>query len=125
MPTSEAVGAMARGQNTVVVGDPKQLPPTSFFAINRVDEDNFETEDLESILDDCLALSMPETHLLWHYRSKHESLIAFSNMQYYENKLLTFPSPNDLVSNVKLCLVDGFYDRGKTKQNKAEAKGGH
>jgi Protein of unknown function (DUF4011)/REase_MTES_1575/AAA domain/Protein of unknown function (DUF3320) len=122
MPTSEAVGAMARGKNAIVVGDPKQLPPTSFFAANRVDEDNFETEDLESILDDCLALSMPETHLLWHYRSKHESLIAFSNMQYYENKLLTFPSPNDLVSNVKLCLIDGFYDRGKTKHNKAEAR---
>lgn len=122
MPTCEAVGAMARGKNLIVVGDPKQLPPTSFFAANRVEEDNFDTEDLESILDDCLALSMPETHLLWHYRSKHESLIAFSNMQYYENKLLTFPSPNDLVSKVKLCMVDGCYDRGKTKQNKAEAK---
>ncbi|HBP38927.1 MAG TPA: DNA helicase, partial [Clostridiales bacterium] len=59
---------------------------------------------------------------LWHYRSRHESLIAFSNRQYYENKLLTFPSPNDLVSRVRLIPVDGVYDRGRTKQNPAEAR---
>lgn len=122
MPTSEAVGAIARGKNVIVVGDPKQLPPTSFFSGNQFDEDNFENEDLESILDDCLALSMPQEHLKWHYRSKHESLIAFSNMKYYENKLFTFPSPNDLVSMVKLVDVKGFYDRGKTKHNRAEAE---
>ncbi|WP_160676553.1 DUF3320 domain-containing protein [Clostridium sp. C8-1-8] len=122
MPTCEAVGAMARGNNVIVVGDPKQLPPTSFFSTNRLDEDNYEQEDLESILDDCLALSMPQQHLLWHYRSSHESLIAFSNMQYYDNKLFTFPSPNDLVSAVKYIPVKGYYDRGKTKQNRAEAE---
>ena len=121
MPTCEAVGAIARGKNLIVVGDPKQLPPTSFFSADRVDEDNYEKEDLESILDDCLAISMPQQHLLWHYRSRHESLIAFSNMQYYENKLFTFPSPNDLISSVKFIPVDGYYDRGKTKQNRAEA----
>ena len=122
MPTCEAVGAIARGNNVIVVGDPKQLPPTSFFSTNRVDEDNFEQEDLESILDDCLAISMPQQHLLWHYRSSHESLIAFSNMQYYDNKLFTFPSPRDLVSAVKFIPVEGHYDRGKTKQNRAEAE---
>lgn len=122
MPTCEAVGAIARGKNVIVVGDPKQLPPTSFFNANRVDEENFEKEDLESILDDCLALSMPQEHLLWHYRSRHESLIAFSNMQYYDNKLFTFPSPRDLVSAVKFVPVEGYYDRGKTKHNKAEAE---
>jgi len=122
LPTCEAVGAIARGNDVIVVGDPKQLPPTSFFSVNRIDEDNFEKEDLESILDDCLALSMPQEHLLWHYRSRHESLIAFSNMQYYDNKLFTFPSPNDMISQVKYIAVDGFYDRGKTKQNDAEAK---
>ena len=77
-------------------------------------------EDLESVLDDCLALSMPQKHLLWHYRSRHESLIAYSNMQYYENKLYTFPSPNDLVSEVIFVPVDGVYDRSRTKQNPAE-----
>lgn len=82
LPTCEAVGAIARGNNVIVVGDPKQLPPTSFFTANQVDEEHFDQEDLESVLDDCLAISMPEEHLLWHYRSRHESLIAFSNMEY-------------------------------------------
>jgi hypothetical protein len=121
LPTNEAVGAIARGKNLIVAGDPKQLPPTSFFASNRTDEDNFAQEDLESILDDCLALSIPETYLLWHYRSKHESLIAFSNRKYYNNELFTFPSPNTLVSKVSFVPVAGFYDRSKTRQNKAEA----
>ena len=121
LPTSEAVGAIARGKNLIVVGDPKQLPPTSFFESNHVDEDNIEQEDLESILDDCLALSIPETYLLWHYRSKHESLIAFSNREFYDNGLFTFPSPNDLKSEVEFIPVKGFYDRSKTRQNNAEA----
>lgn len=122
LPTSEAVGAIARGDNVVVVGDPKQLPPTSFFSTNRIDEDNFEHEDLESLLDDCLALGMPQEHLLWHYRSRHESLIAFSNAKFYDNKLLTFPSPSDQISEVKWVNVPGIYDKGKTKQNRAEAE---
>lgn len=122
LPTSEAVGTIARGENVVVVGDPKQLPPTSFFSSNRVDEENSEKEDLESLLDDCLAISMPQEYLKWHYRSRHESLIAYSNMKYYDNKLYTFPSPNDLVSEVKLVPVEGFYDKGKTRQNRAEAE---
>ena len=122
MPTCEAVGAIARSKNVIVVGDPKQMPPTSFFSSNNVDEDNMDKEDLESILDDCLALSMPSRHLLWHYRSKHESLIAFSNSKYYENKLLTFPSPDDIATKVTSIPVAGYYDRGKTRQNSFEAK---
>ena len=122
LPTSEAVGTIARGENVVIVGDPKQLPPTSFFTSNRIDEDNSDIEDLESLLDDCLAISMPQMYLKWHYRSRHESLIAYSNMKYYDNKLYTFPSPNDLVSQVKLIRPEGFYDKGKSKQNKAEAE---
>lgn len=122
LPTCEAVGAIARGKQLIVVGDPKQMPPTSFFSTNNIDEDNIEKEDLESILDDCLALSMPSRHLLWHYRSKHESLIAFSNAKYYENKLLTFPSTDDISSKVQLVQVKGFYDRSKTRTNEAEAR---
>ena len=64
---------------------------------------------------------MPSNHLLWHYRSKHESLIAFSNSQYYENKLLTFPPPDDIKSKVTFQPVAGFYDKGKSRQNYAEA----
>ena len=123
MPTCEAIGAITRANNMIIVGDPKQMPPTSFFSsANNVDEENIEKEDLESILDDCLALSMPSKHLLWHYRSKHESLIAFSNSKYYENKLLTFPSPDDIATKVNFIPVEGYYDRGKTRQNSFEAK---
>lgn len=121
MPTCEAVGAIARGKNVIVVGDPKQLPPTTFFEKNAFDEDNVDKEDLESILDDCLALSMPSKYLQWHYRSKHESLIAFSNMKYYDNRLLTFPSPDDLTSKVAFQYIPGVYDKGRTRQNKEEA----
>lgn len=122
MPTSEAVGAIARGSSVIVVGDPKQMPPTSFFSTNAYDESNADKEDMESILDDCLALSMPSRYLLWHYRSRHESLIAFSNVKYYENRLLTFPSPDDLATKVGWQHVaDGTYDRGRTRQNHAEA----
>lgn len=122
MPTSEAVGAIARGENVIVVGDPKQMPPTSFFNTNTVDEEMPEVNDLESILDDCLALSIPSKYLRFHYRSKHESLIAFSNSQYYGSKLCTFPSPDNRVSKVTFEKVDGHYDKGKSRQNKAEAQ---
>ncbi len=122
MSTAEAVGSIARAKAAVVVGDPKQLPPTAFFRSAYVDEENLENEDLESVLDDCLALGMKERHLLWHYRSKHESLIAFSNSMYYDNRLCTFPSPDSLESKVRLIPVDGVYDRGFTKRNKKEAE---
>ncbi len=122
LPTCKAVGALARGRSAVVVGDPKQMPPTTFFTGVTTDEDAPEYEDLESILEDCLALNMPQTHLLWHYRSRHESLIAFSNSQFYENRLYTFPSVNDLESKVTLVPVEGFFDRGRTRRNPAEAK---
>ncbi len=122
LPTSKAVGALARGRDAVIVGDPKQMPPTSFFSVNNSDEDNYEIEDLESILDDCLALNLPETHLLWHYRSRHESLIAFSNHKFYESRLMTFPSVNDRESKVTFVPIKGTFDRGKTRQNRAEAE---
>ena len=127
MPTSDAVGAMARGKSVIVVGDPRQMPPTSFFTsqqqmADEANEDTLAVEDLESILDDCLALTMPSRYLRWHYRSRHESLIAFSNSKFYENLLLTFPSPNDQVSHLQHVPVEGFYDRGRTKHNRAEAK---
>ena len=121
IPTAEAICSIARGKSSIIVGDPKQLPPTVFFNSNYVDEENWESEDMESILDDCLTINMPQRHLTWHYRSKHESLIAFSNAMYYENRLCTFPSPDSLASKVHFQYVeDGTYDRGGTKRNKEE-----
>ncbi len=122
LPTCKAVGVIARAKNAVIVGDPKQMPPTSFFSINTADEDNMEEEDLESILDDALALNMPSAHLLWHYRSRHESLIAFSNAKFYDNSMYTFPSVNDRVSKVSMVHVNGTFERGKNRYNKAEAE---
>ncbi len=121
LPTAEAIGALARAKSAIIVGDPKQLPPTAFFTTTYVDEENLENEDMESILDDALALGVSERSLLWHYRSKHESLIAFSNHTYYDGKLCTFPSPDALTSKVKFVLCDGVYDRGATKRNEGEA----
>ncbi|HET6383165.1 MAG TPA: DUF3320 domain-containing protein [Armatimonadota bacterium] len=124
VPTCDAVGALARGSEAVIVGDPKQLPPTSFFDTGSPDEEleAGSVQDLQSILDDVLAISLPEEHLRWHYRSQHEGLIAFSNRMYYQNGLLTFPSPNELQPVVTFRPVDGVYDRGGTRQNQAEAE---
>jgi hypothetical protein len=122
MPTSEAIGAIARGNALVVVGDPKQMPPTSFFGTNSVDEEEESIDDLESILQDCQALSLPSLQLNWHYRSRHESLIAFSNHEYYDGELITFPSVDDQATKVRFIQVKGSYDKGKTRQNKAEAE---
>jgi hypothetical protein len=98
------------------------MPPTSFFQTSTFDEENAALDDMESILDDCIAMSMPSRYLTWHYRSKHESLIAFSNSQYYDGKLYTFPSVDDRQSKVTYVPVDGVYDMGKTRCNKAEAE---
>lgn len=122
LPTAEAISALARAKQAIIVGDPKQMPPTTFFASNKIDEDNLELEDLESILDDCLALSLPSKYLLRHYRSKHESLISFSNANFYDNKLLTFPSKDDLDRKVTFeFIADGVYEKGKSRTNKLEA----
>lgn len=122
LPTCKAIGVLARETNAVIVGDSNQMPPTSFFAGNTVDEDNLDLEDLDSILDDCLALGMPSAYLHWHYRSRHESLIAFSNREFYENSMLTFPSVNDREKRVRMVRTDDFFDRGKGRVNEGEAQ---
>lgn len=91
----DALGAVARGAQLVVVGDPKQLPPTSFFdrAVDDEEDDPTAIEESESILDATRPM-FPARRLRWHYRSQHESLIAFSNHSYYESDLVLFPSPH-------------------------------
>lgn len=122
IPVWDAIGAMARGRQVVMVGDPKQLPPTSFFdrAESSVEDDDVET-DLESILDECISANLPTRNLRWHYRSRHESLIAFSNQRYYDSKLITFPSPVTTDTAVRLCAVSGVYEKGLSRTNPIEA----
>ena len=131
LSTWDAVGVLARGRQAVIVGDPKQLPPTSFFqktsgsAEEDALEDGEDFQDLESILDECKASGMPEQELQWHYRSRHESLIAFSNDRYYGGKLFTFPSAAAAGKGlgVRRVLVEGgVYDRSKSRTNRKEAE---
>jgi len=121
IPTNEAVGAMSRGKAVVIVGDTKQMPPTTFFTSNKTTEEEFDVDDLESILEDCQALKMPSLLLSWHYRSRHESLISFSNNEYYENKLNTFPAVDDQERRVVYVPVKGTYQKGGSRSNKNEA----
>lgn len=123
----DAIGAIARGKQLVVVGDTRQLPPTSFFDKLNTEIDEEEdnvTADLQSILGMCDGQGAPSRMLKWHYRSRHESLITLSNHEFYENKLVIFPSPGSR-SNLGLrfhYLADAVYDRGKTRTNPLEAQ---
>jgi very-short-patch-repair endonuclease len=132
MPVWDAIGAAARGEQLIVVGDPKQLPPTNFFG-KTIDEAEgaSETEagtldvvaDLESVLDECRASNIEEHTLTWHYRSRHESLIAFSNHNYYDGNLITFPAARSEGVGVTWRPVpDGVYDFGKSRTNRREAE---
>lgn len=121
MTTWDSVGAIARGKNVIIVGDPKQMPPTNFFNAQAAN-DEADEEDLESILDQALAARLPLKRLMGHYRSKHETLIAFSNSKYYENSLVTYPSSDSKESVVTLRRVNGIYAKGKGRNNPIEAK---
>lgn len=127
----DALGAVARVKQLVVVGDERQLPPTAFFkkltGEDERDEDDdltLQARDAESILDLCLAKGAPYRLLSWHYRSKHQSLIAVSNREFYENRLFIVPSPYDAVAGMglKFHKLDTVYDRGGTRTNAGEAK---
>lgn len=128
IPVWDAIGVIARGKQLVVVGDPKQMPPTNFFQkgdAESEDEDDETIADQESILDECLVAGVHSTYLNWHYRSRHESLIAFSNEHYYSNKLYTFPAAaNTPRLGVKFMFVEGGMcekDGKGPKVNKIEA----
>ena len=90
---ADAVGAMGRGRSVVVVGDPKQMPPTPGAGEARGEQ----TPEADSILTRCLDSGLLQRRLSWHYRSRDESLVAFSNRHYYGGRLLTFPSPLTIV----------------------------
>jgi hypothetical protein len=120
----DAVGSIARGKQVVIAGDPRQMPPTNFFQRGSSDGefDGDVEEDLESILDECLAVGIPRHSLNWHYRSRHESLIAFSNHAYYGDKLITFPAAVTRDSAVIWRRVQGAYAKGQGQTNQLEAE---
>ncbi|SDW74070.1 DUF3320 domain-containing protein [Paracoccus sanguinis] len=120
----DAVGAIARGRRCVIVGDPKQMPPTNFFAKAPGDDDGDGSvdTDLDSILDEALAARVPLHRLTGHYRSRHESLIAFSNHAYYDGELVTYPAADTRDTVVSLRKVAGTYGRGRGQTNPEEAK---
>jgi hypothetical protein len=125
IPVWDAIGAIARGRQVVVVGDPEQLPPTSVGqrGADDQDDDGGVVQTQQSILDECLSSNLPSLRLTWHYRSRHESLIAFSNAKYYHGELVTFPSPVTEDSAVRFVHVEGgVYERGGAKVNRKEAE---
>lgn len=126
----DALGAIARCRQVVVVGDEKQLPPTKFFSkmtgsSAEDDEEGTPVADIESILGLFVARGLPQRMLRWHYRSRHQSLIAISNSQFYENKLFIVPSPYTQEAGMGLRfhhVADGVFDSGGTGTNAIEAK---
>lgn len=130
---ADAIGAVMRAKRTIIVGDQKQLPPTTFFEkLVSVDEEEQELEledviagqvgDMESILALCEARRMPGCMLKWHYRSQHESLIEVSNQEFYGNKLVCPPSPAESNTDLGLSFefVNGTYRRGSGRGNNPE-----
>ncbi len=125
---SDAVNALYRGRAMIVAGDQKQLPPTSFFE-QSTDESDDWTEDSLAEFDSVLDLAKGSgafrpLSLRWHYRSRHEHLIAFSNHRFYGGDLVTFPSPDEESHDlgVQLLPVEGIYRRGTSRDNPVEAQ---
>ncbi|HMB08036.1 MAG TPA: DUF4011 domain-containing protein, partial [Isosphaeraceae bacterium] len=125
----DALGALLRGRQAVIVGDSRQLPPTPFFdrltGDDAGDDEDEVSSDVESILGLFVAQGAPERLLRWHYRSRHESLIAVSNHEFYGGRLVVFPSPDAARSSVGLILrhlPETIYDRGNTRTNPGEAE---
>lgn len=119
----DALGTIARGKQLVVVGDPKQLPPTSFFdkTVENTDEDTTAIEQSESILDVSFPM-FNARRLRWHYRSRHESLIAFSNQEFYDSNLVVFPSPSNKSHEFGIKFTHVKTGRFVNQHNIEEAK---
>jgi very-short-patch-repair endonuclease/DNA polymerase III delta prime subunit len=132
LPTPQAIPAILRAEQVTVAGDSNQLPPTSFFEASLIEDDgDYEEElysvSLESLLDDCVAVEpvFQREPLKWHYRSRDERLINFSNYYFYDNRLITFPSPyidNSGRGVILEYIHDGIWDRGKSRTNRKEAR---
>ncbi len=138
---SEAIGAILRGKNSIVVGDRMQLPPSNMFDVDSTNDDDYlevldndqiandkisdTIKNHESILDLCSSVNTHEKKLSWHYRSKFNSLIAVSNKEFYENRLVTFPDISVPKQNEGLefkFISNGNYERSGSRKNTNEAK---
>ncbi|MBB5490834.1 AAA domain-containing protein [Nocardiopsis metallicus] len=125
---ADAINCIYRGRSLIVAGDQKQLPPTGFFDRATTDDewDEEQQETYESLLDMCKASGrMRDIPLRWHYRSRHEDLIAFSNRKFYEGELITFPGAHLRDENTGVGFVrveNGVYDRGGARNNRVEAR---
>ncbi len=134
LPTQEAIPAILRAKQVVVAGDANQLPPSSFFSAGAISDTDGEDEEtaeslrpLESLLNDCVAVYpvFESADLRWHYRSRDERLIAFSNHYFYDNHLITFPASSTATDDrgVRLVYVpEGTWDRGRSRTNRQEAQ---
>lgn len=140
---ADAIGSLGRANSAVVVGDSKQMPPTDIFNTSSAGDDeedsnsNSWTEseqgaedyslaaaDQESILSEAVGSGLEQRWLSWHYRSKHESLISFSNTKYYDGNLQVFPGPPEQREGlgIRMKHVEGQFDSGKTRTNEVEAR---
>ena len=129
---ADAIGSIGRSASCVIVGDSKQMPPTKIGVVDNsgdeelsdLVEDVADLEDEESILDEAIRAGFHEELLTWHYRSQDESLIAFSNENYYDSRLSTFPAPVEFRSDCGVFYrrVEGQFDHGKSRTNLIEAK---
>ena len=133
LPTPEAIPSILRGKQIIVAGDENQLPPTSFWRASTIFEEENELdsleeyEPLESLLNNCIAVKpvFQIRPILWHYRSKDERLIQFSNRYFYNNSLITFPASTTSNEGRGVHLVyteEGIWDRGRSRTNRIEAK---
>ena len=129
MLPSDALGAVARAKHAVIVGDPQQLPPTTFFHAPRAARETEDDSDgiaatSESILDLAMSAWRPHRYLRWHYRSRHSSLIQFSNARFYDHRLIVFPGPDEETSEDGVnyhYLRDGLYRHDRTNHIEAES----
>jgi very-short-patch-repair endonuclease len=127
IPPADAINCIYRGEQLIIAGDDRQLPPTSFFDASMDEDDVYEDEqfdDFESVLGLCKGTELLEDiPLKWHYRSRHEDLITFSNYRFYEGQLITYPGAETNRSDlgVELFVTDGTYRRGGRRDNPDEA----
>ena len=136
---SDALGAILRAKNCIIVGDSKQLPPTRMFDADASGVDGYSSEfdvfdeesgdtglaDIASILEYADSMRMPSHRLNWHYRSKYSSLISVSNVEFYDSGLVTFPDFREPLENegVRFTYVpNGNYERSTTRKNTNEAQ---